>query len=251
MFELKSEIWDCEMDMGWEDLAVYFKRVTEIYIGNLKYCADHGLSNETSRLINRLSCEKYLNIVELVTNDMSDSICFLTEDIDNQSVSGLRLKQWIILGTITEVTLQMFLTIYLSDFENSHWQQWSDFATEDTKSAIANVVKQLVDNGVIEQEQGKSIKKAVKKEIDLHIKPHALEKIMLDEVIAFYQKQNILDEDDIFILRIIQSNRNGIHAYMGREMGTWMDLQNAIRHMGAIIELLTSKLPVAMDELDE
>ena len=71
------------------------------------------------------------------------------------------------------------------------------------------------------------------------------------QIISFYQKQKILDEDDIGVLRVIQSNRNGIHVYMGRSMGTWMDLQNAIRHMGAILELLTLKLPVAIGELEE
>lgn len=248
---MKREIWDGEIDMGWEDLATYFSNVTSNYIDNVKYCADHGPSSEITRLINDNSCEKYLSIVELVVDDMPESFYYLTEDISNDGVSGLRLKQWIILGTITEVTLQMFLTIYLFDYENSHWRQWEEFASEDTKTAIADTINQLVKDGVIESEQGKSLKKAVKEEINSHTKPHQVEKIMLDEIISFYEKQSLVDEDDISLMRMIQSNRNGIHAYMERDMGTWNDMQYAFRYLGAIIELLTSKLPASIGDLDE
>lgn len=53
------------------------------------------------------------------------------------------------------------------------------------------------------------------------MKLHSVDKVMLDELILFYDKNDILDKDDIQILRNIKSNRNCIHAYMERNIGTW------------------------------
>lgn len=72
---------------------------------------------------------------------------------------------------------------------------------------------------------------------------HPVEKVMLDEIILFYEKNEILDQDDIEALRSIQKNRNCIHAYMERNIGTWQDLQYSVRFFCALLETLTIRMP--------
>ena len=40
-------------------------------------------------------------------------------------------------------------------------------------------------------------------EIKYHVKVHPVEKVMLDEIISFYEKNEILDQKDIEVLRSI------------------------------------------------
>lgn len=72
---------------------------------------------------------------------------------------------------------------------------------------------------------------------------HPVEKVMLDEIISFYEKNKILDQDDIEVLRSIQKNRNCIDAYMDRDIGLWSEMQYCIRFFCALLEILTFRLP--------
>ena len=66
---------------------------------------------------------------------------------------------------------------------------------------------------------------------------------MLDEIILFYDKNEIINKDEIKNLRILQSNRNCIHAFMDRNIGTWFDLQYCIRFFCALLETLAFRMP--------
>ncbi|NLB80345.1 MAG: hypothetical protein GX800_01700 [Clostridiaceae bacterium] len=66
---------------------------------------------------------------------------------------------------------------------------------------------------------------------------------MLDELLLFYDKNDIFDQDDIEMLRRVQFNRNCIHAYMDRNIGTWSDLQYTVRFFIYLLEKLMNSYP--------
>ncbi len=70
-----------------------------------------------------------------------------------------------------------------------------------------------------------------------------MQKVMLDELIQLYEHLGLMDEDEVFYLREIQSNRNGIHSFQHREIGTWMDLQHSVRFFCYLLEWIVYHLP--------
>ena len=70
---------------------------------------------------------------------------------------------------------------------------------------------------------------------------------MLDELIQLYKALELLDEDDIAYLKEIQSNRNGIHSFEHRDIGTWNDLQYSVRFFCYLLEWVIFRLPDISD----
>lgn len=66
---------------------------------------------------------------------------------------------------------------------------------------------------------------------------------MLDELIQLYIYLDLMNEDEIRYLRLIQSNRNGIHSFENRKMGTWRDLQFSVRFFCYLLEWVEFHLP--------
>lgn len=139
--------------------------------------------------------------------------------------------------------MQMFLAFYIEDYKKTQWQQWVDFPAATVKERVNVTISQLVEDGVIESNQGKSLKEAIKDNIKRHCVEHPVQRVMLDEIIQFYIAQELLDEDEIQYLRIIQSNRNGIHSFESRTIGTWSDLQYATRFWCYLLEWILNRLP--------
>ena len=231
------------MDMGWEDLATHISIITNKFTAEALQCAKYSCNDEIQKLITEGSMNRFNAVVGAITSDLSDSIYYEMEDLTGDGGDSLKMKCWIMLGSAVESSLQIFLSVYLYDYNKSHWQQWEDFAAAETKAAIAATIESLVDANTIEAAQGRSIREAVKAEIKLHSKPHLVERVMLDELIMFYEKNRIFDKDDIVELRYIQSNRNCIHAYIERTIGTWMDLQYAARFFCYLMEEMLFRFP--------
>ena len=66
---------------------------------------------------------------------------------------------------------------------------------------------------------------------------------MLDELIQLYIYLDLMNEDEIRYLKQIQSNRNGIHSFESRKMGTWRDLQYCVRFFCYLLEWVEFHLP--------
>lgn len=240
---MNHQIWDGEIDVGWEDLKEMLIKTSRSFSESVLRCAAFSCNPTTQALVNDNSIEKFQCVVELLAEDLEDAFYHTTEDLYDDSISALRLKSWIVLGSALEVSLQMFLSIYINDYEQSQWQQWVDFAAEDTKKVIFEAINKLVETKTILAEQGRSLKNAIRDEIKDHIKVHPVDRVMLDELIQFFSKNEIFDTDDIEELRFIQTNRNCIHAFMERQIGNWLSLQYSIRFFVYLMELIQAKLP--------
>jgi hypothetical protein len=241
---MNTIIWDGDMDMGWEELTTKISTIAEKLTTKALRCAKYSGNDEIQKLITESSMDRFNAVISAITSDLSDGFYYEMEDLTGDiGGDSLKMKSWIMLGSAVESSLQIFLSVYLCDYNNSHWQQWEDFAAIETKETIAAAIKSLVDANTIEAAQGRSIREAVKDEIKLHTKLHPIERVMFDELILFYEKNKIFDRDDIGKLRNIQSNRNCIHAYMERTIGNWMDLQYATRFFCYLMENMMLRFP--------
>ena len=72
---------------------------------------------------------------------------------------------------------------------------------------------------------------------------------MLDELIQLFTSLELFDEDDLGNFKTIQSNRNGIHSFQSREIGTWDDLQYSIRFFCYLMDWILNHLPDIPDEV--
>lgn len=241
-------IWDGEMDCGFEELAKRLAETCRKFTKIMLKTTEFSLNEETKTLISLECMERFESITYILAENIKDGIYYEYEDLDNNSQNALKLNSWILLGSLTETTLQMFLAFYMDDYKNSKWQQWEEFKTGQVQSSISASIQNLVDQGIIKNNQGKSLKKAIKETIKKHTIEHQVEKIMLDELIQLFNTLELFDEDELDYLKKIQSNRNGIHSFQKRTIGTWFDLKYCTRFFCFLLEWVMFHLPDIPDE---
>ena len=236
-------IWDGEMDYGWEDLSDFLIRTCHKYTRIMLKAADISSNTESKGLIQNKSMERFEKIASIVSDIIKDGLYYAYEDFDGEAQNALKLNGWILLGSLTETTLQMFLAIYIEDYKNTKWQMWEKFEAEKVQRPILESIQKLVDENSINSNQAKSLKKSIKETIKEHTKEHKIEKIMLDELIQLYSYLNLLNEDEISYLKTIQSNRNGIHSFQDRKTGSWNNLQYCVRFFCYLLEWVLYTIP--------
>ena len=247
---MNQHLWDGNMDYGWESLSEYCKSQSMQFSDKIMKCAEASCYEEIMKRITPQTLKRFTEIAEIFAEGLNDGYYFQYEDLQNENINGSRLKNWILLGSLTEVSLQVYLTIYLRDYEADKWQQWEDFDSDGVKKSIFSQIDDLKKKGMIDSTKSRSLKDAIRREIKLHTVPHPIERVMLDELIQFCHQHELFDEDDIQYLKIIQSNRNGIHAYMDRDIGSWVDLQYASRFWCYLLDYIMSCLPDIHDARD-
>lgn len=236
-------IWDGKMDYGWEDLSEILMDTCYKFTNIMLKTTEISPNTESKELILGECMERFESITGILADIIKDGSYYAYEDLDNKIQNALKLNGWILLGSLTETTLQMFLAFYIDDYKNTKWQQWEEFEIEQVQSPILECIQRLVDEGKIQANQAKSLKKAIKETIKEHTKEHQVQKVMLDELIQLYANFDLMDEDEIFYLKGIQSNRNGIHSFQHREIGNWNDLQFSVRFFCYLLDWVIYHLP--------
>lgn len=130
----------------------------------------------------------------------------------------------------------------------TQWQQWENFRAEQVQKPIIGFIQDMVDQGNLETSHARSLKEAIKDTIKEHTKEHCVQRIMLDELIQLFTALELFKEDELGCLRMIQSNRNGIHSFQGRTIGTWADLQYSVRFFCYLMDWVLHHLPDIPDE---
>lgn len=241
-------IWDGEMDCGWEALSKLLVSTCDKFTVTMLETTKFSPIAESRCLITEECMQRFENIVQLLASNIEDGEYYQCEDITNDSQNAIKLNSWILLGSLTETTLQMFLAFYLNDYRNTKWQMWENFNAEQTQPIIDCIQKQ-VGEGIINADQGRSLKDAIKDTIKRHTREHAVQKVMLDELIQLFTELELFAEDELEYLKAIQSNRNGIHSFQSRTIGTWFDLQYNTRFFCYLLEWVLSHLPDIPDEV--
>lgn len=236
-------LWDGEMDCGWEDLSQLLKKTCGKFIDTMLETTSIS-PNEESRLLISIECmERFKSIVDVLAETIADGSYYQCEDWENNSQNARKLNGWILLGSLTETILQMFLAFYIDDYKNAKWQQWENFELDKVQKPIVEFINNMVEEGKVDVAHARSIKEAVKETIKEHTKEHLVQKIMLDELIQLFKFLDLLKEDELECLREIQSNRNGVHSFQSRRIGTWADLQYSIRFFCYLMDWILTRLP--------
>lgn len=234
-------IWNKINDLDLIELPNCFFNTSKKFAISLLNCADFSVNSEIKSLINNKSMNRFEAITKKLSTDLN-KFCVKNKLLEDEDL-GEKIMLWILLGSITEFVLQSFLTIYIDNFDDSKWQQWENFNAEKVKKKVVDFFNNLVKEGFLDSVQGLSLKNAFKSSIKKHTTYHSIEKIMLDELIQFYIENKIVDKDEITLLRKIQQNRNCIHSYMDRDIGTWQNLQYSVRFLVYLMESFIERLP--------
>ena len=109
--------------------------------------------------------ERFEKITGVVAEIIKEGNYYESEDVDCKNQSALKLNSWILLGSLTETVLQMFLAFYIDDYRKTKWQQWDDFEKEKVQAPLFACIQHLVDENNLDSKQAKSIKMAIKETI--------------------------------------------------------------------------------------
>ncbi len=236
-------IWDGKIDCGWEDLSKLLVDTCHEFTSTMLETVKFAPDTESKELLHSECMERFESITGVLADTIKNGSYYEYEDLDNKIQNALKLNSWILLGSLTETVLQMFLAFYICDYKKEKWQQWEQFKIEQVQKPILDCIQSLVDGDSLGVQQAKSLKNAIKDTIKEHTREHPVQKVMLDELIQLYEHLDLMDEDEISYLREIQSNRNGIHSFQHREIGTWMDLQHSVRFLCYLLEWIVYRLP--------
>lgn len=142
---MKNYIWDGEIDMGWEDMKSYLIEVSNKFIQKVLILANQSNNIVVKKLVNEKSMQRFEAVIDALSENMEDIFYYEYEDIEGSVVSGLKMKSWILLGAATEVVLQVFLSIYIEDYQSANWQQWEKFSEREVKNAIFDTLNKLIE----------------------------------------------------------------------------------------------------------
>lgn len=245
---MKELFWDGEMDCGWEDLSQLIVSTCNRFTDIMLKTTEINPNIESTKMISTRCMSRFGNIVTILADIVKQGIYYSYEDIIEDSQNALKLNGWILLGTLTETILQMFLAFYIDDYESVNWQQWQNFEVLKVQKPIMEYINGMVAEKLLSVEQADSLKKAIKKKIREHTEEHPVQTIMFDELIQLYRYLKLFDEDEIFYLETIKSNRNGIHSFKERSIGNWNDFQYSFRFFCYLMEWVMNRLPDLPDE---
>ena len=236
-------LWNGKLDYGWTDLSNFLRDCSHSFVEGMLNTVQFSPNSESKELISHKCMERFESIVGILANIIKDGDCYSYEDLYGEEQNALKLNGWVLLGSLTETVLQMFLAFYIDDYKKTKWEQWVDFEKEKVQKPLFECISRLTDEGSLDLQQAKSIKNAIRDKIKEHTKEHSVQKVMLDELIQLYQYLDLLSEDEISHLRNIQANRNGIHSFQQREIGNWNDLQYSIRFFCYLLDWVCYHLP--------
>ena len=56
--------------------------------------------------------ERFESITGILADSIKDAFYYTCEDLENRTQNALKLNSWILLGSLTETTLQMFFVVH-------------------------------------------------------------------------------------------------------------------------------------------
>ena len=186
-------LWDGEMDCGWEDLGEKVMDISHKFVDNLLELMPFSYNEEAIKLITEESLGRFQNLAKKLAEEIQNGYHCQYEDMENVNDNAFKLNSWILLGSLTESALQIFLAFYMDDYKNSKWKQWENIDVDKVKNPIIDSINGLVQQGVLTSKQGKSLKEVIKDKIKEHTNEHQVQRVMLDEIIQYYSFQKLMD----------------------------------------------------------
>jgi DnaJ-domain-containing protein 1 len=234
------------------ELIEIIKKEAREYVRIAKNCAHCSCNSDIQNLLSEDSLQQFLAIsdaIGLPLKDVNYDIATLFGFDDSIEEQSRLMQTWITLGSAIEAALQMFLAIYLNDYQNSGWHKWVNYNEEKVKQEIINVINELSQNKHLDAAYAKSLKELVKNELKARRKIPPLNKVMLYDLIEFYRTQVEWDQEKINKLNEIREYRNCIHSFTPREIGNWEQLIDSLKYYCTLLLDLQSMAPDCDDML--
>lgn len=229
-----------------KEIMELIEEVCQSYVNEARKCAYVSADNEIQKMLTDKSFDQFLAVSYAITNPIKEiddeflDIFGLNTPIDELS----RLMQyWITLGSACESALQIFLAIYISDFKNSGWRQWKNFNYEEVKNSFFKILDSAVTDGHIEKINAKALKEGIKKQLKTKQNLPSLYELTLNELISFFAKEVGWESGKIDKLHFIRKNRNCVHSFKERDLGTWGELFDCLKFFCSMILDLTAMTP--------
>ena len=110
---MKDYLWDGEMDFGWEDLSEFLVKTCNKFTKTMLETVKFSSNDKSKELISEECMDRFEKITSILANIISEGIYYQAEDMDSTIQSAERLNCWILLGSLTETALQIFIAFYI------------------------------------------------------------------------------------------------------------------------------------------
>ena len=147
--------YDSQISRSWEEVATQLKDTCHEFGIILLKSASLSANPISTNLINTGSISRFKGLVGIVSDSIKNGLLYEVGLVPPEKEEAIRLNCWILLGSLTESSLQMFLSIYASDYQDSKWQQWSELNHNEVKNAVLGCVNELVTSGKLNASQGR------------------------------------------------------------------------------------------------
>jgi len=233
-------------------LPELIREVVGDYIVEAGKCAYVSADQDIQEMLSERALEQYEAVCNAIASSLSsiDADLALLFGLDDKSEElSLLMKNWMLLGSAIETSMQIFLAIYLADYNNSGYKKWENFNYEEVKSSFFSVLNDAVTNGFIESANARSLKDGIKKQLKSKLQLPTLYELKLGELIRFFGSEVGFDEDTVNWLHRVRVYRNCIHSFQSREVGSLEELYESVRLFCAFVVDLNGRTPDVDDYL--
>ena len=118
--------WNGEMDYGWEDLAELIRSTCHRFANTMLETTAFSPNAESREMISDKCMTRFESITYILADIVEQGYHCASEDATAGAQNASKLNGWILLGSLTETTLQMFLAFYLDDYKKTKWHSVRD-----------------------------------------------------------------------------------------------------------------------------
>ena len=117
-------LWDGEMDCGWEDLGEKVVDISGKFVDNLLDLMPFSYNEEAIKLITEESLGRFQNLAKKLAEEIQNGYYCQYEDMENVNDNAFKLNSWILLGSLTESALQIWMIIKIQNGNNGKILLW-------------------------------------------------------------------------------------------------------------------------------
>ncbi|MBH1941090.1 hypothetical protein I5677_09325 [Mobilitalea sibirica] len=244
------------------EILKYINEISNKFINEIEKVSYVSGDEEIQQLLSENSLNQFLAITyslnipineAKINNSDFEELGQLFGFDDTLENKARLMQMWISLGSALESLLQIFLGVYLRDYENSGWGKWDNFKLDETKEDLLKTLNELKEKEIITQKQKDTFKRDIKEYLKSKQETKHLTDLTLGNLINFYHSNNLWSEKDASEIRdkmdFIRESRNCVHSFKERYVGTWEELLDSLRFFAQVMLELLGRLPDVDDML--
>lgn len=237
-----------------EEILNIIKEESNGLIDEAKKCKFINSDNELHRLLDDENLKRFKAVntaLKFPLQNFDNDFHKIIRTLDKVEEAARLMQCWITLGSAVETSLQIFLSIYLNDYNNSNWGKWEDFNYSEVKTAMVELIVQLRDSGYVKMNNSKSLKNDIKDYLKKKNNITSLENVNLQNLIEFFEVKVEWEKCNILALHKIRMNRNVVHSFKQRQVDGWDDLVDSLKFYCVLLIDLRGMMPPFDDVISD